>query len=485
VKQFFSSHIRYEIKVLTGATASDAILKMVSQDKDLKKTISDFKKSNAKQEAKDLVDFQESINISVPLSKQVALVLSPFLDTDPRTARKNILTHATNSAMITKSRATGSRGADVRNQMLSMLYTWDHDELEQELAGNVTNLGKVNDVGRVDRKDWVTSAIAPLDAIAMDGLVIFIRFCLDKKEEMVDWTDYKSFGKRPLYPKVTRHTEHISRDVHHDNHKDSLNKHKVRCDKNTHQWRQQGQQTMDDKGIHLDQIARFYQYNVATNPNINSNQTKSYLFNTPLGSMVERGVGDHKYPSAHSPAWAKGPTEVLKVMIEAAFPNLLDVQTRLRTAFDEAKNDEERKEKRLFMAVGGMNYFILALERFFMWLSSTPVDLKSKLLDVNANVDAYYLQFQKGFHGSKVMDHPVFVTKAFTDLVFLTRQAQEKEANANLHLCAPMRSKIERSIAERVIHPLKQCVATGISNSQGMLAIQQHNERHNVLLNEK
>ena len=110
-----------------------------------------------------------------------------------------------------------------------------------------------------------------------------------------------------------------------------------------HQGRGEGQRSLDELQVPLDQIKRLCKY-------IHDDQTDSYLLSPPMAALLAAAGFDHTLPTAATAPHLQAAFD--DKLIELFWPKLLPQLIEIDEAFKQAKSGADAKTKKLFCARG-------------------------------------------------------------------------------------------------------------------------------------
>jgi hypothetical protein len=311
---------------------------------------------------------------------------------------------------------------------------------------NLTNKAKHNHVGRLEYTGAAPHSDQLRDSTAWHGLMWLYRFVV-KQEGFPNFQDYTE-----LY-KVATYRAHESNNTIPENSfsvmwRSFYTDAEVVVGKLTHQPRRQAQQEMDEDGCDTADIARMAGHAVASVKHTRA-QMESYLTNVWSPGLVHRAKGNHKELRLHCPAWRSQSSLLVLVLL---VPGLVEQQAAIQLEYDACKSMEERKTKRLCLALASINSMLNDIGAAIQMLASRPVDpVTGALLADQPTIRTQFLQF--ALHD--MLNLEAFHSTAYIKLEVEMRRTQDQYFSTEVDLQGPFRNELERIIVQRVNVPIQ------------------------------
>jgi hypothetical protein len=427
------------------------------------------------------------LDISISDDQMHALLTSALRTEHPVLLGMHPLAKLQFCAIFTKAFVTLNRGGELRDLTFGMCFLRTLEAIGgsggAECGHFVSNKAKKNQVGNFVYKAFACHVNPLQDVAAWDGLCFAQRFATEG-EPFPSFTDWQSFNGRALYRSIRSHLQALSAATMHSQWRAIFDAHGVVCDKLTHQPRKQGQQFLDSFGVGPSQIGRMADHlpsNTNDRPGLTKVQHQSYLTTPPIEAVVVAAGGKRQFPECHHPGWANvnGATRaLLTTLMNALNPLFRSTLDDIAQQSRNCPSYQEKKARRLFAALGSIEYMNFALERALLMLASKPM---KKVCGVwKLQVDSpVILDLCDRTNRNSIFSSQVFDSLEFEQLKVEVAQSQAMDDQNLTHMPGAQQAAIVQNVANimiphlaRVENFLSEQRGESAANSQRLNAVE-------------
>jgi hypothetical protein len=240
---------------------------------------------------------------------------------------------------------------------------------------HVTNKGKTNPRGHLVTTTDIACVNPVKTPACLLGVIIIFRF-LVLGEPFPDFLDHKDFAQRPMLrcPQSYRKSETPK----------SVQK-PFRCFFNAcgvhsfhtiHFNRKDGQEGLDQDGVHPDLISRHGKYSEGGGAGgTTKRERESYLNGQPYLAVLNRSGGEWTNPKSYSNAWEN--VHVKDELMKLVVPPMLEQREKIKIEQAKYPSFKEQKKRRLFMGLFSLECHIEHVRMALRLFASRPIDVNT------------------------------------------------------------------------------------------------------------